>query len=111
MLKEFSSLRMKMSVYDSTGMDMQQKQIQMLFRDLFDVPIVKGEIMEITFPALANVDLKFQHTIGRVPQGYIPIALNAAGIIYTSPTQIQFPEKEIILRANIASLKAKIWIF
>lgn len=111
MLSEFSSLRMMSSTIDASGMDMQQKQIQRLFRDLFDVPISKGEIIDLTFPVAANADYKFQHNLNRAPSGYTPIMLSAAGIIYSSPTVVQVPDKEIILRSSVGSLRAKIWLF
>jgi hypothetical protein len=103
---------MKSSIYDWTGMDMQQKQIQTIFRDLYDVPIMKGELMDLKFPSAAFADHKFEHTLGRVPKGFIPVMIfGQPATIYVSPTQVNSPEKEIILRSNIADLKARIWIF
>lgn len=111
MLKEFTSLRMMNSFDDEAGMDMQQKQVQSVFRDIYDVPIIKGELMDLVFPAAPNTDLKFQHTLKRVPKGYITVALSADGIIYTAPTALLDPAREIILRASIGALVARIWIF
>lgn len=111
MLKEFSSLRMMQGPGDAAGLDLMQRQIQTSLKDIYGVEIIKGQLLEVTFPSGANTDLRISHGLGRIPVGFIPVYLSAAGIVYNSPTVAAAPREEIILRANAASLSAKLWIF
>lgn len=111
MLKEFTSLRLMQSPSDANGLDQMQRQLQTLLKALFGVEISKGRLLEVSFPSSANTDVSVRHGLGRVPQGFIPVSLSAAGIVYNSSTVAAAPRDEIILKASVASLVTKLWIF
>lgn len=111
MLKEFTSLLLVSSPSDVQGFGQLQRQLQTLFKSLFGVEISKGRLVEVTFPSSANTDLKIAHGLGRVPLGFFPVYLSAAGIVYNSSTVAAAPKDEIILKANTSSLVTKLWIF
>jgi hypothetical protein len=111
MLKEFTALSFMSSPADAAGLDRMQRQVQTLFKSIFGVQIIKGSLIDVTFPASANSDIKIQHGLGRVPQGFIPVYLSAAGIVYNSSSVAGAPRDEIILKASVSSLVTKLWIF
>jgi len=62
---------------------------------------------------VANADLTVTHNLGRAFTGYIPMAQNAAGSIYVSPTYnpaLVAAQTQVILRAS-AILTARIFVF
>lgn len=109
MLKDFTALRL-ISPCDA-ALDQLQRQLQTLLKMLFGVEISKGQLIDVTFPAAANTDLKIQHSLGRVPVGFIPVYLSAAGTVYNSATTVGSPSQEIILKCSAAGLVSKLWIF
>lgn len=91
--------------------DATQRQIQERLREIYGVGILGGNLVTVSFPSTANADLVVEHKLGRSTVGYIPVSLSAAGIVYSSPSNNQAPDLQIILRSNTASLRATLWIF
>lgn len=95
---------------DTPGFDQFQRQLSTTLKDLYGVEIIRGNIIEVEF-GTANTDQSIEHGLSRAATGYLPVSLSAAGSIYTSTTVNKNPMKEIILKASVSSLSAKIWIF
>lgn len=69
-----------------------------------DVAHVSG----VTDP-IANTNKEFDHSLGRVPTGYLVAGLDGAGIIYNGSTA--WTSTKISLRCNAASVTFRILVF
>ena len=61
-----------------------------------------------TSNAAPNTADTVAHDLGKVPQGFIVIALDKAGIIYNGGT---FTNTDLILKCNVASVTVTILVF
>ena len=58
--------------------------------------VIKGQVFGL------GTDLIVNHKLNRAIVGFIPVNLNAAAILYVSPTTNPLPNQQIILRASAA---------
>lgn len=105
MLKPFSG------ILQARSLEQLQKALQPILRDISDSSILNGNLVAVVFPSSANTDVTIEHGLSRTPTGYIPVAISAAGIIYSSPTSQAQPDLQLTLRSNTASLTATVWVF
>ena len=68
---------------------------------------VDAQVITAEF-TVANTQASFSHTLGRVPRGYIPVALTANMVIYDGT--IKNDINKLYLRASVAGT-AKLWVF
>lgn len=74
-----------------------QSKIPFFPRNIFDV-------------ALSTSDTTIEHKLNKAYTGYLVLALDAAQVVYTSPTSNSNPSLYLILRAG-GSVNAKVMVF
>lgn len=76
-------------------------------------PFGQYQYVDVVFSSTPNADTVVRHSLDVVsPENinYIPVKLNAAGVVYNdqSATRKLWGQGFIVLRASVASLKAKL---
>lgn len=66
-----------------------------------------AQIITVT-TAVADTEVVVAHTLKRVPQGYIVLSVDKAGVIYTSGTT--WTSENIYIKCNVATVTAKLLI-
>lgn len=66
-----------------------------------------AQILTIT-TAGADTEVVVAHTLKRIPQGYIVLSVDKAGVIYTSGTA--WTASNIYIKCNVATVSAKLLI-
>lgn len=77
-------------------------EISRFCSQLRGVPVLWGEIVEVD---LTTTPKRVYHSLGYRPKGYIPVALDAAAIVYGS-----IDDKYLTLSAS-ATVRASLWVF
>jgi hypothetical protein len=66
------------------------------------------QIVDYTTNAVANTQDTVAHTLKRVPEGYIVVSVDKAGVIYKSGA---FTATDLLLKCNVATVVAKLIVF
>ena len=69
---------------------------------------VDAQILEYTTSATPDTEESVAHTLKRVPEGYIVVSVDKAGIIYQSGA---FTTTALLLKCNAASVAVKLIVF
>ena len=73
---------------------------------------LNAEIVSYTSNAVADTEDTINHTLGRVPSGYLALHRSKAGIIYQGPaTGTAWTASAIYVKCNVASTVFSLMIF
>lgn len=75
---------------------------------LADCPILRGVLLEDV--NLTTSDTLVNHTLTRVPIGYLVVSKDANAAVYTSSTSNLRPKEQLILKAS-ATVEVDLWVF
>lgn len=84
--------------------DFANKQISQISNQ---IPIKNASTVTVN---VLTTDTVVQHGLGRVPNGYLIIDRDGAGVVFTSPSSNPSPESQLILRASVA-VNVKVMVF